>query len=282
MLSSIAPGAFAWLAGGTDGTTAPPDPGLPNAGVVIDADGITLVDTLLAPSQWTPFGDAVDQLAEQAGVPIRRVVLTSSTIDCVGGSSRFWQAGFYGTRQVSTHLDQPPQAAILRRLYPDQAAELPDDLRTHPITHVVTEPALISAAVQVQPVHGPLEQCLVASLPGSGVVYAGAVATFGMAPLCYQGDPAAWADDLDQVLALGSTVVPGHGPVGGTDDVRALQDYLRACVSAAEAGRTMLEAGPWEHWSARENDQVNVERAAIVAAGQDDVPPAMLARAGLS
>jgi cyclase len=283
VLTSVAPGAFAWLAsGGASGPTGGPVPGTPNAGVVIDADGLTLVDTLAVPSQYVPFGEAVDQLAEQAGVPLRRVVLTSSTIDAVGGTSHFWKAGFYGSAQVSAHLDQPPQVEILRRLYPELAAELPDDLRTHPVTHVVAEPALISAAVQVTPVRGPLQECVVASLPSAGVVYAGAVAAFGMAPLCYQGDPAGWADDLDVVLQLGSTVVPGHGPVGGPDDVRALQAYLRACVSAAAAGRTALEAGPWEMWSAREHDQINVERAAIVAAGRDDVPPTMLVRAGLA
>jgi cyclase len=283
VLTSVVPGAFAWLpSDAASGPTAGPVPGTPNAGVIIDADGLTLVDTLAVPSQYEPFGDAVDALAEQAGVPIRRVVLTSSTIDAVGGTSRFWQAAFYGTRQVSSHLDQPPQVEVLRRIYPELAAELPEDLRTHPVTHVVAEPALISAAVQVTPVRGPLDQCLVASVPAAGVVFAGAAASFGMAPLCYQGDPGGWADDLDLVLQLGSVVVPGHGPVGGPDDVRALQGYLRACVSAAAAGRTALEAGPWEMWSARDNDQINVERAAIVAAGGDDVPPTMLARAGLT
>lgn len=283
MLTSVAPGAFAWLpSGNASGPAGRPAPGAPNAGVVIDADGLTLVDTLAVPSQYEPFGEAVDQLAEQAGVPIRRVVLTSSTLDVVGGTSRFWQAGFYGSGQVSSHLDQPPQVEILRRLYPEHAAELPDDLRTHPVTHVVAEPAMISAAVRLDPIRGPLDGCTVASLPGAGVVFAGAVAAFGMAPLCYQGDPAGWADDLDLLLQLGTVIVPGHGPVGGPDDVRALQGYLRACVSAAAAGRTALEAGPWEMWSGRDNDQINVERAAIVAAGQDDVPPTMLARAGLS
>lgn len=257
-------------------------PGRPNAAVVIDADGLTLVDTLLAPSQWQPFGDAVDALAESAGVPIRRVALTSSTIDHVGGSARFWQAGFYGTKQISDHLDQPPNVDILRRLYPELADELDADLRTHPVTHVVAEPALISAAVQVEPIRGPLEQSLIAHLPAVGIVLAGAVATFGMAPLCYQGDPAGWADDLDKVMAMGDVVVPGHGPVGGPAQVAELQGYLRACVEAAAAGTTTLAEGPWDTWSARDHDVINVERAALLAQGRDDVPPSMLARAGLA
>ena len=282
MLTAVAQGVSAWLPSPGAGPDARPSPESPNAAVVIDADGLTVVDTLLAPSQWQPFGDAVDAMAEAAGVPVRRVVLTSSTIDHVGGTSRFWQAGFYGTSQISAHLDQPPNVEILRRLHPDLAGELPDDLRTHPVTHVVTEPALISAAVQVEPIRGPLEESLIALLPSSGIVLAGAVATFGMAPLCYQGDPGGWADDLDRVKAMGDVVVPGHGPVGGPAELEALQAYLRACVQAAAAGSATLPPGPWDTWSARDHDIVNIERAGLLAQGLDDVPPSMLARAGLA
>jgi cyclase len=274
-LTAVAQGVFAWLAD-------PPAPGAPNAAAVIDADGITLIDTLMVAPQWEPFGEAVDELAGRAGVPIRRVVLTSSTIEHVGGTMRFWQAGFYGSTQISAHLDQPPDATILRRLYPEQGAALPDDLRTHPVTHVVTEPAFISGAVRVEPIRGPLDESLVAVVESVRVVLAGAVGCFEMAPLCYQGDPAAWADALDQVLAWGETVVPGHGPVGGPEQVRAQQAYLRACVDAAAAGAETLPAGPWDHWPGRAHDIVNIERAALLAEGRDEVPPTMLARAGLS
>lgn len=275
MLTVVSQGAYAWL-------DDRPGPGHPNAAAVIDADGITLVDTLMVAPQWEALGEAVDALAAEAGTPIRRVVLTSSTIEHVGGSRRFWQAGFYGSRQTSAHLDQPPDVGVLRRLYPDQADLLPDDLRTHPVTHLVTEPAFISAAVQVEPVAGPLAESLVAVLPAAGIVLAGAVATFGVAPLCFQGDPGAWADALDHVAELGEVVVPGHGPVGGADDLRDQQAYLRACVAAAEAGRTALPAGPWDGWAGREHDVVNIERAALVARGEDAVPPTLLARVGLA
>jgi len=280
VLTSVAQGVYAW--GPSAGLEGRLGPGEPNAAVVIDADGLTLVDTLMVAPQWEPFGEAVDALAEQAGVPVRRVVLTSSTIEHVGGSMRFWQAGFYGSRQISAHLDQPPQVEVLRRLYPGQADLLPDDLRTHPVTHVIAEPAYVSGAVRVEVVPGPLGECLVGVVESAGVVLAGAVASFGVAPLCYQGDPAAWADALDLVLTWGDVVVPGHGPIGGPEEVRAQQAHLRACVAAAAAGQTSLPAGPWDRWSGREHDLVTIERAAIVAAGGDDVPPTMLARAGLA
>jgi hypothetical protein len=76
-------------------------------------------------------------------------------------------------------------------------------------------------------------------------------------------------------------VVPGHGPIGGEEEIRALQGYLRACVAArGDPGR--LGTGPWDGWRDREHDVVNVERAALLADGDDAVPPSMLRLAGLT
>ena len=54
-LTPLAPGVSAWL-------DPEPGPGHPNAGVVVDEDGITVIDTLCVPSQFGPFADAVDAL----------------------------------------------------------------------------------------------------------------------------------------------------------------------------------------------------------------------------
>ena len=50
-------------------------------GVVVDDDGLTVVDTLMVRSQWEPFAAAVAELGHR----VRRVVLTHAHIDHVGG-----------------------------------------------------------------------------------------------------------------------------------------------------------------------------------------------------
>lgn len=262
-LEVLAPGVLAWLA-------SSPRFGCPNAGVVVDEDGITVVDTLMVRSQWTPFGEAVDELGRR----VRRVVLTSSHIEFCGGTSRFRMAGVYGTRQISAHLDQPANVDGYRRLLPEYAGEF-DDLVTRPVTHVVTEPALLSAAVVAVPTTGQIVENLVVQVPGADMVFAGAMCSFGVTPLAFDGDPAAWADALDDVAGLAPIVVPGHGPIGGEEEVRDLQDYLRACVAAA-GDPAAVPAGPWDRWTNREHDVVNVERAAMLAAGDRSVPPSAL------
>jgi cyclase len=262
-------GVYAWL-------QVPGGRGRPNAGAVVDADGVTVIDTLMTPDQYEPFAGAVEEL----GVPVRRAVLTGSSIEQAGGTGRFKLAAIYGSPQASVHLDQPPNTDSWRALYPDHADSF-DDVATRPVSHVVASDVQLTAAVAVLTTGGQMAENLVALVPGAQLLFAGAMCSFGAAPLCWQGDPARWADELDRLAELAPVVVPGHGPIGGEEEVRALQGYLRACVAArGDAGR--LGPGPWDGWRDREHDVVNVERAALLADGDDAVPPSMLRLAGLA
>jgi glyoxylase-like metal-dependent hydrolase (beta-lactamase superfamily II) len=249
--------------------------GRPNAGVVVDADGATVIDTLLVPDQWEPFGAAVDAL----GIPVRRIALTSSHIEHAGGTSRFKLAAIYGTPQCSVHLDQPPNLDVYRTLYPDDANGF-DDLVTRPVSHIVAADVQLTGAIQLLTTGGEQDENLVAFVPGAATLFAGAMCSFGVTPLCFQGDPARWAAELDRMIDLAPIIVPGHGPIGGEEEARDLQAYLLACV-AAEGDPAAIGAGPWDTWTDRHHDVVNVERAAMLARGDTDIPPAMLRLAGL-
>jgi cyclase len=262
-------GVLAWL-------QTPARRGRPNAGVVVDSDGITVVDTLMTPDQYEPFAAAVDEL----GLPVRRAVLTGSGVEQAGGTGRFKLAAVFGSRQASVHLDQPPNVDSWRALFPEDAAGF-DEVETRAVSHVVASDVQLTDAVVVVTTGGQMAENLVAVVPGAQVVFAGAMCSFGAAPLCWQGDPARWADELDRVVELAPVVVPGHGPIGGEEEVRDLQSYLRACV-AAGGDPDRIGEGPWDAWADRDHDVVNVERAAMLAAGDDGVPPSMLRLAGLA
>ena len=268
-LATLAPGVYAWL-------SPTPGHGHANAGVVVEDDGITLVDGLAVASQWEAFGTAVDAL----GYPVRRLVLTSSNAEFAGGTARFRLAAVYGRRQTSAHLDQPVDPEVLRRLYPAIADEIDDEYATRSVSHVINAAVQLTPAITVHAMTGQQAENLVVVVPGAAIAFAGAMAAFGVTPLAHQGDPAAWADALDDLLALAPIVVPGHGPIGGEEEVRDLQGYLRACV-AADGDPTRIPPGPWDRWSGREHDAVNVERAAMLARGDDGIPPTLLRRLGL-
>jgi glyoxylase-like metal-dependent hydrolase (beta-lactamase superfamily II) len=251
--------------------------GRANAGVIVEADGATVVDTLLTPTQATPLAAAIEAI----GVPVRRAVLSSSHIEFVGGSSVFWMAARYGRSQTSALLDQAPNVDGYRRLFPDWADEFDDDFATRPISHTVDTAAWLTPLVCAAPSSGQMAENLMVAVPTVDVVFAGAMCAFGVTPNAFDGDPGAWADSLGDVGEMASTIVPGIGPVGGADDVLALQAYLYACVEA-EGDPTAIPEGPWDEWTGRHLDEVNIERAAMIAAGDHSVPPSMLRALGLA
>jgi len=267
-LHVLGPSLRAWLAD-------PAGPGHPNAGVIVDDDGITVVDALTTPTQAAALAAELETLDAR----VRRVVLTSSHAEYCGGTSAFGLAAIYGTAQISSYLDLPPNPEGLARLYPDLGDEL-DELVTRPVSHLVSEPAWLSPTAVAVPIAGQIAENLVVQVPDAGVVFAGALGSFGVTPLAFDGDPVAWAAALDRVLELGSVIVPGHGHVGGEPEVRVQQEYLGACA-AAGGDPSALAPGPWSDWPGQAFHAVNVERAARLAAGDDGVPVAMLDLLGL-
>jgi glyoxylase-like metal-dependent hydrolase (beta-lactamase superfamily II) len=268
-LEPLGPGCSVWL-------QSPHGHGRANAGLVVEPDGATVVDTLLTPSQAAPLAARIDAL----GVPVRRAVLTSSHVEYVGGSSVFWMAARYGRSQTSALLDLPPNVAGYRRLFPDWADEFDDEFTTRPISHTVDTAAWLTTVVCAVPTGGQMAENLMLAVPSADVVFAGAMCSFGVTPNAFDGDPGAWADALADVGEMATTIVPGIGPVGSADDVVALQAYLYACVEA-EGDPSAIPEGPWDEWTDRHLDAINVERAALLAAGDDSVPPSMLRAIGL-
>lgn len=271
-LIELAPDVYAWL-------QSPSAHGRANAGVIVDDDGLTVVDTLMVPSQVEPFEAALAAL----GVPVKRAVYTSSHIEFVGGSSAFWMAARYGRSQTSAMLDQPASIDVLKKLHPDYAAEfdLLVERPTRPVSHTVDVGAYLTGSHLVVPTRGQMLENLMVLVPEHGILFAGAMACFGVTPNAFDGDPEAWAEALGDMIELAPTIVPGIGPVGGGDEVIALQAYLYACVDA-QGDASKIPAGPWDGWTDRSFDEVNVERAAMLAEDNHDVPPSMLRRLGLA
>jgi cyclase len=269
-LTELADGVYAWLLPG--GET-----GVANAGVVVDDDGITVIDTLMVRSQWEPFAAAVNGF----GLPVRRTILTHAHIDHVGGTKAFPASAIYGTTVTSDALDLPMPLEGYKQFMPAFDAEFDDlaEVGTRPVTHLVDGAAQLTPRIELLPASGHTAGDLLVLVADCDLCFAGDLCFFGVTPLAFQGDPAVWADMLDVVVELADVIVPGHGPVGGEAEVRDLQGYLRACVAAnGDAGA--IAPGPWDTWIDRDRDVINVERAALLAQGDDALPPSMLKAMG--
>jgi cyclase len=269
-LHELADGVYVWLQPGGES-------GVSNAGVVVDNDGVTIIDTMMVRSQWEPFAEAVKALE----LPMRRIVLTHGHIDHVGGTKAFPHAGVYASPQTSTVLDESMPIEAYKSFMSAFEEEFDDlaELGTRPATHLIDGAASLTPRVEVLPASGHTEGDVIVLVADADVCFAGDLCFFGVTPLAFQGDPAKWADMLDAVAELADTIVPGHGPIGGEREARELQDYLRACV-AANGDPNAISSGPWDTWIERDRDAINVERAALLAEGQDVMPPSMLKAIG--
>src|SRR5882724_1968515 len=127
-LTELGDGIYAWLQPG--GQT-----GVANAGVVIDDDGVTVIDTLMVRSQWEPFAAAVAELDR----PVKRVLLTHAHIDHVGGTQAFRNAMVLGTPATSELLDQPMPVESYKIFFSSFADEFDDlaEVGTRPVSHIV-------------------------------------------------------------------------------------------------------------------------------------------------
>jgi len=234
-----------------------------------------IYDTLMVRSQWEPFAAAVAGL----GPPVRRLVLTHAHIDHVGGTKAFPLASILATPATSALLDQPLMTDGYKAFMPAFADEFDDlaEVGTRPVTHEVVDGAPIGTRIELIPAAGHTAGDLMV-LVDDAILFAGDVCFFGVTPLAFQGDPTAWVQVLELLPDLAGTIVPGHGPIGGEAEIEALHDYLAACVAGS------IPPGPWDSWIERERDEVNIERAAMLAAGEPptSMPPSMLRQLGLA
>ena len=203
-LYELADGVFVWLQPG--GET-----GVANAGVVVDDDGLTVVDTLMVRSQWEPFAAAVADLEQR----VRRTVLTHAHIDHVGGTKAFPHAAVYATPMTSAVLDDPMPIDGYKKFMPAFEDEFDDlaELGTRAVTHEVQGAAYLTPRVEVLPASGHTSGDLLVLVADVDVCFAGDLCFFGVTPT-KQRSPAkhtsttATSTSRSPLVPLGARVEP--------------------------------------------------------------------------
>jgi cyclase len=247
-----------------------------NAGIIDLGDETVVFDTMYTPQAAEDLRKAAEELF---GRPVSYVINSHFHFDHIGGNQVFSQAAIISTAKTrelmllrgnqligyaKSHPEYPEQVRTSLESESDVnrqkeianhlgdvlalAADLPAIKLTPPT--LLFEQSLTLLGSKRHAVllakgsgHTPCDSILY--LPDDEVVFMGDLLTVNNHPNIRDGNAREWVRILDEIHPLPIRVaVPGHGPVGGKDEITALHDYLVKLLElAAElaAAKTPLE-----------------------------------------
>lgn len=242
--------------------------GVSNASCVIEDGKAFVVDTMTFPE----MAEGMVREIARRGAHTDLVLNTHPHIDHVGGNR-----AFAGARIIS----HPASVKILQGL--GLPVKMYDRLmprfrgRFDSLELVIPDPAIdqlrLPQGGQLQiftPAHTLAD--LAVWFPESRVLLAGDISFIGVTPLAVHGLLSGWIEAIDTLLALNpEVVVPGHGAIGNSSDLRVQRDYLVALYRmgqhaveenlSLEDALAALDIGPVEEWIESDRTVLNLERA---------------------
>ncbi|MFJ8253304.1 MBL fold metallo-hydrolase [Streptomyces sp. NPDC094466] len=236
VLHSVAEGVYAFVQ---------PDGGwcLNNAGLVAGRGRSVLIDTAATEARARRLREEVERIVP--GGP-DLVVNTHFHGDHTFGNGQFSDRAVIVSHE-GTRADSGEAGLGLRQLWPDvEWGATPLTLPTVTFRDTLTVHAedLRVELLHVGPAHTPDD--VVAWVPERSVLFTGDVVWSRVTPYVLMGSVSGSLLALERLRALrATTVVPGHGPVGGPELIDETEAYLRRLLELARegrrAGRTPLE-----------------------------------------
>ena len=237
-LHDLGNGSWAWLL--PDGGW-----GWSNAGLIVDGDESLLVDTLfdlpLTGEMLASMRDAVPAAAE-----IDTLVNTHANGDHTFGNQLVGGAEIVASRACKEEMDMRPPEIFINRISNwqdmgeagaiiwelmgkkfnyDGIIHTPPTL-TFDTTLNITVGDKLVALTNVGPAHTRGD--VLVHVPEDHTIFTGDIVFVGGHPVMWAGPVSNWIRACDHILNLDvETVVPGHGPISGKKEVRALREYLR-------------------------------------------------------
>ncbi|MFC4031635.1 MBL fold metallo-hydrolase [Streptomyces polygonati] len=250
-----------------------------NAGVLLEPDRVTVVDTVATEARARALRDAVAGLTDAAP---RLVVNTHFHGDHTFGNAIVGGAGATVVAHELARTEMESAGMGLTRLFPavewgGVGVTLPNVTYRERLTLHLGERT--AELIHVGPAHTTNDT--VVWLPGERVLFAGDVLMSGCTPFVLMGSVAGSLEAVERLRALEPlTVVGGHGPVCGPEVLDATAGYLRWVQRTAAEGRaaglsplaTAREGGPgvYRDWLDAERLVGNLHRA---FAELDGAPP---------
>lgn len=247
-LREVAPGAYAVFGAGEE--PAPANGGrVSNLGVIVGAEGVIVIGTGTSAAEGTALLAAAERIA---GKPVVLAINAWAAPDQVLGNGVFAARGIPVLAHAETERFLAANCTqCIERLRGTLGADALAGTEYSPPSQLIEEGRTITVGGRSLDIVycGPAHQRgdLAVYDRASGVLFAGALASFGQIPDLQHADLESWLQALDRLASLGPKwVVPAHGPASPPQGLAQTAGYLRALKAAVtrayEGGASILEA----------------------------------------
>lgn len=225
-LRELAPNVYAYIQGGGPGKN---NVSVSNAFVVVGEENVFLVDSLTAPMHAKPMVEAIRKVTDK---PFRYLINTHHHGDHINGNQFI-----PNSPEIISHpycREEVLKAVAGPALWAKREgwADGTEPRRIMPATTTIDGKTVYhvgKTVVEVFPmVPAHTYGDLVVYLPQHRIFVAGDIGFFYVAPFCQNAHPSNWISVCEQIDKMAiDRIIPGHGPIGGKQQLAEMADYLR-------------------------------------------------------
>jgi cyclase len=203
-----------------------------NAGAIIGKDGIIVVDTMVSAKEAKRLIRDIRAVSDK---PIKYAINTHYHLDHAFGNSEFEKLGAVivahanADRNLRAHGEETLKNA---KYFGLSESDMEGTRVAYPSVTFNDRMAISTGDQEVQLIYaGPshTDGSIIVYLPGKKILFAGDALFTKYHPFIAEGNIESWTKVLDSIEAMDvTTIIPGHGPASGKNDVAEMRAYLIA------------------------------------------------------
>lgn len=201
-----------------------------NAGIIVDRDGIVVVDTLISSKEARRFIRDIRKVSDK---PVKYVVNTHYHLDHAFGNADFRRLGSIIISHSDDYMSMANNNENALKNAKDYGLTESDMEGTKIVLPALTfndRMEIYLGNQKIELIHSGVshtEGSIMVYLPDKKILFAGDILFTGYHPFIADGNIEEWVKVLDYIMTMDvEKIIPGHGPVSSKKDVEDMKKYL--------------------------------------------------------